>query len=310
MLSYAAGQGFRTQTIAGSHVRLGESYAGRVAKERRLIRVPDLREKSQPPHLARMIAEEGFITYIAVPLMVKGRVKGVLEVFHRALLQTYPEWLDFLTMLAGQTAIAVENANLVENMQQSNRDLTEAYDAAIEGWSHAMDLRDKETVGHSQRVTELTVKVARAMGIDEDQLIHIRRGALLHDIGKLAIPDHILFKPGKLTSEEWAIMQKHPEFAYEMLAPIRYLKPALPIPYFHHEKWDGTGYPLGLRGEQIPLEARVFAVTDVWDALLSDRPYRKAWTVERTLEYISSLAGSHFDHEVVECFLAVIKTAS
>jgi len=146
-------------------------------------------------------------------------------------------------------------------------------------------------------------------GIDMNADPHVAfTVGLLHDIGKLAIPDHILFKPGKLTSEEWEIMQKHPEFAYEMLSPIRYLKPALPIPYFHHEKWDGSGYPLGLRGEQIPLEARVFAVIDVWDALLSDRPYRKAWTVERTLEHIGSLAGSHFDPEAVECFLAVIKT--
>ena len=139
--------------------------------------------------------------------------------------------------------------------------------------------------------------------MDESKLIHIRRGALLHDIGKLGIPDSILFKPGKLTGEEWEIMQKHPEYAYEMLASIHYLKPALPIPYLHHEKWDGTGYPLGLRGEQIPLEARIFAVVDVWDALRSDRPYRKAWSVEKTLEHIRSLAGSHFDPSIVEAFL-------
>jgi HD-GYP domain-containing protein (c-di-GMP phosphodiesterase class II) len=144
------------------------------------------------------------------------------------------------------------------------------------------------------------------MGISEPQLTHIRRGALLHDIGKLGIPDHILFKPGTLTAEEWEIMQKHPEYAYEMLSSIHYLKPALPIPYFHHEKWDGSGYPVGLRGEHIPLEARIFSVVDVWDALLSDRPYRKAWTVERTLEHIRTLAGSHFDPDVVDCFIKLM----
>jgi putative nucleotidyltransferase with HDIG domain len=254
------------------------------------------------------VKTENFASYIAVPLIVKREVKGVLEVFHRTLFRPDQEWLDFLNTLAGQTAIALENATLLGNLQASNQELAQAYDATLEGWSHAMDLRDRETVGHTQRVTELTLKVARAIGISESQLVQIRRGALLHDIGKLGIPDHILFKPGKLTAEEWEIMQKHPEYAYEMLSSIQYLKPALPIPYLHHEKWDGSGYPLGLRGEQIPLEARIFSVIDVWDALLSDRPYRKAWTIERTLEYIQALAGSHFDPSVVDCFMKIMKS--
>jgi putative nucleotidyltransferase with HDIG domain len=307
LLNYAAGQGFQTRAMEEIHVRFGESPAGRVARERRLIRIPSLPEQTNDPLFNVLVLKENFVSYVGVPLIVKKEVKGVLEVFHRTLFQPYQEWLDFLYALAGQTAIAIENATLLGNLKTSNQELAQAYDATLEGWSHAMDLRDKETEGHTRRVTELTVKVARAMGINESQLLHIRRGALLHDIGKLGIPDHILFKPGKLTQEEWEIMQKHPEYAYEMLSSIQYLKPALPIPYFHHEKWDGSGYPLGLRGEQIPLEARIFSVIDVWDALLSDRPYRKAWTVERTLEHIRTLAGSHFDPVVVDCFMKIMK---
>jgi putative nucleotidyltransferase with HDIG domain len=222
-------------------------------------------------------------------------------------LQPYQEWLDFFNTLAGQTAIAIESTSLFANLQASNDELTQAYEATIEGWSRAMDLRDRETKGHTQRVTKLTLQLARSMGIDDSQLTHIRRGALLHDIGKLGVPDNILFKAGSLTAEERQIMEQHVDFAYEMLAPIPYLKPALNIPYFHHEKWDGTGYPLGLKGQQIPLEARIFALVDVWDALLSDRPYRKAWSRERTLDYIRAQNGIHFDPQVVECFLEVIE---
>jgi putative nucleotidyltransferase with HDIG domain len=306
-LRYVAELGFQIP-MAEIQIRLGESQAGRVARERRLIRIPHLSEQTRDPLFNRLVTGEKFVSYIGVPLIVKREVTGVLEVFHRTFFQPYPEWLDFLNALAGQTAIAIENAILLGNLQASNRELAQAYDVTLEGWSHAMDLRDRETEGHSQRVAELTVKVARSMGVNESHLIDIRRGALLHDIGKLGIPDHILFKPDRLTPEEWTIMQKHPQYAYEMLSSIQYLKPALPIPYFHHEQWDGSGYPLGLQGEHIPLEARIFAVIDVWDALLSDRPYRKAWTVERTLEHIQALSGSHFDPDVVECFMKIMKS--
>ena len=161
-----------------------------------------------------------------------------------------------------------------------------AYDETIEGWSRAMDLRDKETEGHTQRVTELTLRLANSMGFGAEELVHIRRGTLLHDIGKMGVPDDILRKPGPLTDEEWVIMRRHPQLAYDMLAPIFYLRPATDIPYCHHEKWDGTGYPRGLKGEQIPLAARIFALVDVWDALCSDRPYRKAWPADRVRSYI------------------------
>jgi putative nucleotidyltransferase with HDIG domain len=182
-----------------------------------------------------------------------------------------------------------------------------AYDATIAGWSHAMDLRDRETEGHTQRVTDLTLKLARTMGLPELDLLHVRRGALLHDIGKMGVADSILLKPSRLTDEEWAEMRRHPEFAYEMLSSIRYLQPALDIPYCHHEKWDGTGYPRGLSGDAIPIAARIFAVVDVWDAVTSDRPYRKAWSREKALEYIQEQAGKYFDPRVVEYFLSMIR---
>ncbi len=186
-----------------------------------------------------------------------------------------------------------------------NTELMQAYDATIEGWSRALDMRDKETEGHCRRVTDLTLSLARAMGLPPDTLLDVRRGALLHDIGKMGVPDRILLKPGPLSDEEWAIMHRHPAYAHEMLSPIGFLRPALDIPRFHHEKWDGTGYPHGMAREQIPLAARLFAVVDVWDALLSDRPYRQGWPPERVLAHIREGAGSHFDPQVVEAFLAL-----
>lgn len=191
-------------------------------------------------------------------------------------------------------------------LREANAQLLKAYEATIEGLSHALDLRDRETEGHSRRVTELTVKLAQAMNMSEEEVLHLRRGALLHDMGKIGVPDSILHKPDPLTHEEWAIMHKHPQFAYDMLSPIEYLRPALDIPYNHHEKWDGTGYPRGLKGEEIPIVARLFAVADVWDALISNRPYRDAWTEEQALNYIREQSGTHFDPQVVELFFHLI----
>lgn len=185
------------------------------------------------------------------------------------------------------------------------RDVTElvqAYDQTLAGWSHAMDLRDRETEGHTQRVTEMTLRLARGMGIGETELVYIRWGALLHDIGKIGVPDSILLKPGPLTESEWAIMRRHPEIARDMLAPIGFLGGAISIPYGHHERWDGTGYPQGLAGHDIPPNARIFAVADVWDALRSERSYHPAWTHEQAHCYIRAQAGKQFDPAVVEVF--------
>jgi putative two-component system response regulator len=191
------------------------------------------------------------------------------------------------------------------NLQRANTELAQAYDDTLKGWSLALELRDNETQGHSQRVTDMTLCLARAIGIGDDNLVHIRWGALLHDIGKMGIPDSILHKAGPLTDEEWKIMRRHPVYAYELLSPIAYLRPALDIPYCHHEKWDGNGYPCGLKGEQIPLAARIFAVVDVWDALHSDRPYRAAWPEEKIYSHIRDQAGMYFDPQVVTVFLNI-----
>ena len=307
-LEYGAGRGFRTPDIRTARVRLGEGYAGKSVLERRTIHVPNLMENVDelPANFVSMLKEEGFIDYYCVPLIVKGEVKGALEIFHRSMLESDPEWLDFLETLAGQAAIAIEDSTLFENLQRSNQELFQAYDATIEGWSHALDLRDKETEGHTQRVTELTMELARKFGFSEEQLINIRWGALLHDIGKMGVPDSILLKPDKLTEAEWEIMRKHPTFAFEMLSPIVYLKSSLDIPYCHHEKWDGSGYPRGLKGDVIPLAARLFAVVDVWDAVTSNRPYRMAWSNEEAIEYVKEQSEKFFDPKVVNVFLNMI----
>jgi putative nucleotidyltransferase with HDIG domain len=191
---------------------------------------------------------------------------------------------------------------MVSSLNQSKIDLLNAYDSTLEGWSMALELRDQETEGHTRRVAEMTLELAVLLGFDSEDLVNIRRGALLHDIGKMGIPDSILLKPGKLTPEEWAIMHRHPEFAYELLWPIEYLRPAIPIPHSHHEWWNGNGYPRGLAGDEIPLPARIFAVIDVWDAMSSDRPYRKALPKSEVRKYLIGAKGVHFDERVVEAF--------
>lgn len=196
-----------------------------------------------------------------------------------------------------------------EALQKAHADLREAYDKTIEGWVLALDLRDRETEGHTQRVTEMTLKLARILGCTEDELVHIRRGALLHDMGKMGIPDEILQKPGPLTDDEWVVMRRHPQYAYQMLSPINYLSQALIIPYYHHERWDGSGYPHKLKGEDIPLHARLFSVVDVWDALSSDRPYRKGMPMKEIIEYLQKEAGRLFDPDIVDKFVPLITNA-
>ena len=303
VLEFAAGQGFRTLVSRSLSVRIGESGAGRAALEHRSIYISSLAEVEQNSAVAALWKSEEFASYFCAPLIVKGDVKGVLEVYSRAPLPPHPDWMYYLETLAGQAAIAIDNTQLFENLQRANLELGVAYEATIEGWSRALDLRDEETEDHTRRVADLTLELAAHFGFTPAELPAIRRGAILHDIGKIGVPDTILLKPGSLTDAEWVVMRGHPQLAYELLHPIHYLHDSLDIPYCHHEKWDGTGYPRRLRGESIPLTARIFAVVDMYDALTSDRPYRKAWTHERALEHIRSLGGSHFDPRVVEVFL-------
>ena len=302
-LEYVVGQGFRTPNIEATSLKIGEGNAGRAVTERRVIEVPELAVRHGSFKRAQLLADEQFVSYYAVPLISKGEVKGVLEIFHRSRLAPGRDWVDFLETLGGQTAIAVEDSMLFQDLQRSNFELAIAYEATIEGWSRALDLRDRETEGHTRRVTEMTLKFAGKLGLSQERLTLIRRGALLHDIGKMGIPDYILHKPEELTDEEMEIMKKHPQLAYDMLEPIAYLRDALDIPYGHHEKWDGTGYPRGLAGTQIPLAARLFAIVDVWDAITTDRPYRKGWPRKKALKYIEEQSGKYFDPQLVDMFL-------
>jgi len=303
MLEYAAMQGFRKAGIQHYRIRLGEGIAGRAALEHHTIGIPDLLNRAGGHMRAPLLEGEEFVGYYVVPLVAKGRVMGVLEVLHRSPLVFDEEGKGFLEALAAQAAIAIDNATLFNDLQQSNAGLILAYDTTIEGWARALELRDQETQGHTQRAAEMTLRLAQAMGMKEEELVHVRRGALLHDIGKMSIPDSILLKTGPLSEEEWAIMRRHPAYAFELLSPISYLRPALDIPYCHHERWDGAGYPRGLKGEHIPLAARIFALADTWDALYSERRYHPAWPEDRVREHIRSLAGTQLDPKVVEVFL-------
>ena len=306
-LEFVAGLGFRTQALKYTNLRLGEGHAGKAALNRRIVQVRDLTEQHTGFLRSPDFRSEEFVTYIGIPLIAKGSIIGVLEIYNRRPLSSDAEWMDFLETLAGQAAIAIDNVNLFQDLQKSNEGLIQAYDATIEGWAQALEMRDMETEGHSRRVVGLTTRLAQKMGIRGEILTHIRRGAQLHDIGKMAVPDAILQKPGKLTEEEWEIMRQHPVYAFNWLSSISYLRSALDIPYCHHEKWDGSGYPRGLKGQEIPMAARIFAIVDVWDALRSDRPYRKAWSKEKALSYIEEQSGIHFDPNVVEAFLKMIK---
>jgi PAS domain S-box-containing protein len=303
-LAFAAGIGFRTTGIERSRLALGEGVAGVAALERRSIDVPDLRDPAAGFVRGHLIEDEGFVSLHVVPLTAKGNVQGVLEALHRSPLALDDEQLRFLEALAAQAAIAIDNARLFDELRRSHVELTLAYDATLGGWARALDLRDRVTERHTERVAELTVRLARALGMTDDEIVHVRRGALLHDLGKIGVPDAILSKAGPLTPEEWEIMRNHPRAAFEILQPIAYLRPALDIPYAHHERWDGTGYPRGLKGEQIPLAARVFAVADVWDALqAADRPYRRALPRDEVCAHLRSLAGTQLDPRIVDVFL-------
>ncbi len=241
-----------------------------------------------------------------VPLKSTQGTIGLLHLACRSKRAPTESEIRLLTSIAEMAGNALHRATLHEQTVRDAIELTLAYDTTIEGWSRALDLRDKETEGHTQRVTEMAMQLAQAIGIPDEELVHVRRGALLHDMGKMGVPDRILHKPGPLTDDEWTIMRQHPQLAYDMFKDIAYLRQALDIPYCHHEKWDGTGYPRGLKGEGIPLAARIFAIVDVWDALRSDRPYRKGWSEEKVREHIREQSGKHFDPKAVETFLCYI----
>ena len=305
-LTYLCSSGFRSASPTRPLTRIGEGLAGQVVMKGRIEHIPDL-QKSIGYMSDPLLSLEGFVSYIGVPLIVKGQIKGLFEVFHRSPFSPSDEWMQFMQTLAGQAAIAIDNSQLFDNLQRSNQEIRQAYDTTLEGWARALELRDRETEGHTRRVTILTMQLARYMNINDEDIVNIYRGVLLHDIGKMGVPDQILRKTGPLTDTEWVEMRRHPQYAFDLLSPIPYLRPALDIPYCHHEHWDGSGYPRGLREEQIPLAARIFSVVDIWDALLSDRPYRNAWPEKKVVAYLKEISGTILDAQIVESFLKMLQ---
>lgn len=291
------------EKIKEIHHKLDYEQFAEVIKNKNMIAIPDLRDGPEWFPNRQLFIANGLNSYFNVPLVIEGDLKGFFIVIRSKDEQPDEEWFRYLESFAGQAVIAVDSTILFWELLQINSEMTIAYDTTLEGWAKVLEIRDYETAGHTYRVTDLTITLASLMGFNSDELAHIYRGAVLHDIGKMGIPDKILLKEGPLTEAERMIINQHPQFAYDMLYEITYLVPAIDIPFCHHEKWDGSGYPRGIAGMEIPRAARIFAVVDVYDALTSDRPYRKAWPVEKTLKYIEVESGKHFDPEIVDVVL-------
>lgn len=284
------------------HPHIEESIATKIP-----IYISDTSKSSLSSAERVVVKSRNLVSILYFPLLLKGEAIGAFIIGTNTKVRAFTQGeLDLCNALSCQSALAISNAQLYEQAQQAIENLTRAYDATLEGWSLALEMRDHDTDEHTNRVTDLTVALFERMGFSESELGDVRRGALLHDIGKMGIPDEILRKPAALSDAEWGIMKTHPELARQFLSQIDYLKPALDIPYCHHEKWNGTGYPRRLKGEEIPLSARIFAVVDVYDALTSDRPYRKAWPKEAALSYINEQSGEHFFPDAVEEFLTMV----
>lgn len=303
-------EGFKTDLIRGAVVSFGQVYLGLAAQKQKIIITSNFDDLDPDSEFAKLIAQEGFLSQYCVPIVIGGKSFGVLELFQRKPFSPTPEWLNLLDAIALQMGLALDYNNLYGELQNTYLDLADSYEATLEGWSSAMDVRDHETEGHSKRVAELASALARKMGLSNDEVENIRRGALLHDIGKLGVPDSILLKNGPLTEDEWNVMKRHPQLAYRFLAKVPYLEKSLDIPRFHHERWDGNGYPSGLSGTRIPLAARLFSVVDVYDALTSERPYRHAWSKAKATQYLREQAGIQFDPEIVDGFLQMLSASS
>ena len=301
-LEFFAGRGFKNERVKRTQFRLGQSLPGKVVLDRKSLALADLQTDLTLVKL-HYLEDEQFISYFVIPLIIKGQIKGVLELFNRSPIRDDPEMRDFLESLATQAAIAIDNSVLFDGLKRSNLELTRAYDAIIESWARSMEIREPDLRGHAHRTVNLAMRLGLALGVNETELFYIRRGSLLHDIGRIGVPEHLLARLDCLTEDEQKIFEKHSQIAYDLLSGIDFLAPALDIPYLNHENWDGSGYPRGLKGKEIPLAARIFAVVDTWDVLSTDRQYRKRWPREKIIEYIREQTGKKYDPEIVETFL-------
>jgi putative nucleotidyltransferase with HDIG domain len=300
-----AARGMDHANLEGENFSVSKTLIRRVAESGQPVVTTNAQEDPRFEQ-QKSIVEHNLRSILCAPLKLKDEIIGVIFVDSRVYSGLFEQSdLEMLSAFADQAAVAIDSARMFDELQRANFELKEAYDATLNGWALTLELRDKETEGHTQRVTAITERLARKLGIKGDKLEHVRRGSLLHDIGKIAIPDSILLKNGQLTLTERKYMELHPEFAKDMLEKIEFLHPSIDIPYCHHEKWDGSGYPRNLRGEEIPFAARIFAVVDVWDALTSERPYRKPLSREEVRKYIRDESGKHFDPRVVDAFLSL-----
>ncbi|MBN2388028.1 MAG: GAF domain-containing protein [Anaerolineales bacterium] len=305
-LSFRVARGMDQKTIDEPHFQVSRGAIESVNRDGLPILTMDALQDERFKERASVMVL-GLRSLICVPLKNKERQLGIIYVDSRTRSSQFNATdLELVSAIASTAAIAIDNASLFNDLQQSKEDLDAAYITTLEGWARAIELRDHETEGHTRRVTEMTTRFARHLQVAEADLAHISRGALLHDIGKMGVSDAILRKPGPLTAEERVEMEMHPGFGFDMLAPIAFLKPAIDIPFCHHEKWDGSGYPRGLKGEDIPLAARIFCIVDVWDALSQDRYYRKAWPREQVLAFLREQSGLHFAPRLVEAFIGML----
>lgn len=302
-LAFRVARGMDQNTIEDPRFQVSRGVVEKVERDGEPVLTVDAQQDERFKSRESIVAL-GVRSMLCVPLKSKERKLGVIYVDNRLRTGLFTKSdLELFVAIASNAAIAIENASLFSDLQRSKQALEEAYATTLEGWAHAIELRDHETEGHTRRVTETTVRFAKTLGVSETELEHIYRGALLHDIGKMGVSDAILRKPGPLTTKERIEMEKHPLFAYEMLQQIAFLKPAIDIPYCHHEKWDGTGYPRQLKGVQIPLPARIFSLVDVWDALSHDRYYRKAWPQWKVATYLLEQQEKFFDPDITKEFV-------
>ena len=305
-----AQHGFRQKVFQDIALEIGEGLAGRVAETKTILYVRDLTTSDHQIDRSLEFSIERFISYYGVPLLTNGRMVGVLEVFTRTLMDPDEDWLNLLKFVAGLASIAIDQQNLSDDLERSRKEIATNFDGVITGWAAALELRGIEPPGHAERITELTERLAQKMGLAGPVLADIRRGVLLHDIGKMGIPDEVLLKGSGLNRSERKLIGRHPVYAFELLKNVGALKSALDIPLYHHERWDGEGYPYQIKGEEIPLSARLFAIVDVWDAMLSDRPYRKAFSREEALQHLKQQSGKHFDPAVTKAFLNLLEEDS
>ncbi|NPV41808.1 MAG: PAS domain-containing protein [Anaerolineae bacterium] len=307
-LEMVSGRGFIDAINTNVRIPITTSTAGKILLENQQFSIPNLKET--PLDFNRnYIPVENFTSYYARPISLKGKTIGVFEVFFKNAYFPEKDWEDFFEALTTQIAVAYDSTQKYSDLQKLQQNMAASLRSTIETWSKSLELHDIESYGHIRRVTNETLEIAKIMGIEEDQLPNIERGALLHDIGKLAIMDGILQKKGTLTEDEWKEIKRHPEISREMLSNVTLLEDAVDIPYSHHENWDGSGYPQGLKGENIPLAARIFAVVETYDAMISPRPYRAALTKQEAIQYLIDQKGKKFDPRVVDLFLETIKTS-